>query len=84
MFIIGLMSNYSVTPSPPPPLYNHNVLYSGYIWRDQIWRIANFLCFWQILIWRIGRDVSLRIHTVNENGGFILVNGEKIGQIRPN
>ena len=33
MVTIGLMSNYSVTPSPPPP-HNHNVLYSGYIWRD--------------------------------------------------
>ena len=27
-------------------------------------------CGWQILIWRIGRHMSLSMRTVNENGGL--------------
>ena len=29
-----------------------------------------YFCGWRIIIWQIGRHVSLSMHTVNENGRF--------------
>ena len=46
----------------------------------KIWWIAIF-CVWRILIWRIGRHVSLSMRTVNEKMvDLILANGEKIAK----
>ena len=46
------------------------IIVSGYILERSKFSELLIFCCWQILIWRIGRHMSLSMCTLNENGGF--------------